>query len=301
VTTRPLTIRLRSTNPSVLVVDSSFYHVPVGGYQLYARYRAVGAGQARLIMSDSAGIYAADSTNITTVTAAPLAFSTSLLKMGMRQMVGDSAISGQYPLFVTVPNAVTGSPLVITLTSSDTRVATAPATVTIPVGSTRTSVRITTHDVVGSISILASTPGFFEGRVDVDVTRPKFIVQANSTGTAGQRSSLYIDLADSTGVANQTTENIVVTLRSSNPAVVALDSASITIPAGANRSAVLSNVVRWVSAGTATITATDERTGAVVYATGTRTVTVSNPAIRSSSVVPAPQTNATPPPRDGRN
>jgi hypothetical protein len=276
VTKRPITMRVSSSNPSVMVPDSAYMHFAVGAHTVYYRVRAVGAGTAKMFIADSAAVYAPDSTSIGTVNSAPLSFNISRLKMGMRQMHGDSNVVNQTHIKVSVPLAVVGSPLTVTLTSSDPAVATVPATVTIPVGGTYATVRVTTHDQRASISIYATATGYQQARFDVDVSRPAIQSSLPATATTGGKYAMYVDLADSTGVMNQTKENLVLNITSSNPAVIAVDSSTVTMPAGSNR-VYFPDALRFLAPGTATITITDPRTGAVVYIPKSMTVTLNSP------------------------
>ncbi|MBC7673273.1 MAG: hypothetical protein H7247_12705 [Polaromonas sp.] len=190
--------------------------------------------------------------------------------LGMRQQTP----SGQYNVYA--PNNV-GTPLVVNLVSTGTRVATVPATVTIPAGSSFAYFTITAQDTVGTIQIQASANGYTATSVNMQVTPPKFVMSLNTPrNTTAAPSGFYVAAADANGNYHPASENVTVTLTSSAPGVATLDSVTVTIPSGQT----YSNLVHWVpgAVGTALITASDTRAVYYQYASANSNVTVQTPS-----------------------
>jgi hypothetical protein len=272
--TRTETIRVSSTDSTVIVPDSGYVHVVAGLTLPTYRFNIVGPGTARIVIADSLGNYASDTSAVFTVTAPPLYFANYGWSMGMRQQT--QLVSGNPQEFVYVPEAVLGAPLVVHLASSDTSVATVPDSVVIPVGQTGAWYTITTHDTTGTIAITANAVGHLQGRFDLTVTRPVAGFSTNSHGSLSPSPRpIYVTLRDSIIAYRslRTTENLVLTLTSSNPSVAVVDSAVIVIPAG-QAGGTWNAAWRAVGVGTATLTLKDERTGFIHYIQTEQVVTV---------------------------
>src|SRR5258707_13680927 len=93
--------------------------------------------------------------------------------LGMRQQT----YSTQYQVYT--PNAV-GTPLTVNLVSTDTTVATVPASVVIPASQNYAYFTITAQDTIGTIHIQATATGYSASSVTIHVTHPKFIMYAGS-------------------------------------------------------------------------------------------------------------------------
>src|SRR6185436_671327 len=118
---------------------------------------------------DSAGAgYLPTTTNTVTVTGPSLSLYNGVPVLGMRQ----SHPGGWY---VATPNSV-ATPLVVNLLSTGTRVATVPATVTIPTGSNYVYFDVSAQDTVGTIQIQATATGYSAAAMNVQVTVPKFVI-----------------------------------------------------------------------------------------------------------------------------
>ncbi|HUO51598.1 MAG TPA: hypothetical protein VMT93_03690, partial [Gemmatimonadaceae bacterium] len=200
---------------------------------------------------------------------------TSPLTLGMRQHIG---VNGNY---VYTDNAVTGAPLVVTLLSTDTTVATVPATVTIPVGSSIGYFDVVAHDTIGTIQVKASATGFAPTVSYVQVGHPKFAIFATTSATTTTPPTpITIYAEDQAGNTRYAAENVSVTLTSSNASVLAPDSATVTIVKDTYYSQAAKTV--YAGAGTATLTASDARPNFYRYdpvTTGTITVVVPTVAI----------------------
>jgi hypothetical protein len=250
------------------------YRVLPGQYFVNTQYAYVGPGTARMFYLDSANTgYRPDTTdNAVTVTGPSLSIYNGRPRLGMRQ---NGAMSSSY---VTVPNNITGSPLVVRLLSTDPSVASVPDSVVIPVGTYYAYFQITAHDVVGTVQIQATAQGYSPASVNQEVTAPRFILSVNtSLRTTSSPTAIYVAAADASGTQHYVNENVVVTLASSSTAVGTIDSTTVTIPAGGY----FSNTARFTpqSAGSTQISATDARTASYRYGEATATISVTTPAL----------------------
>ena len=221
-------VHVVSSDTTVIRPTQAYVRILPGQYYVQPSYSYAGPGTASLTFTDSAGVYTGFTSNTVTVTGPSLVFSTSGVMYGMRQQGGGS------DYFIYTQNNV-ATPLTVTLTSTATRVATVPATVTIPAGSYYAYFNIQAQDTLGTIQITASAPGYGPPTpMTVQVTAPKFVVSTNTVARTTQApSSITVYAADANGNAHYTTEAVKVALTTSSASVFTLDSASVTIPAGA--------------------------------------------------------------------
>ncbi|HET7631505.1 MAG TPA: Ig-like domain-containing protein [Gemmatimonadaceae bacterium] len=270
-----VTILVQSTDTTVLRPAQSYVHVLKDQLNVGAAVSVVGPGTAAVIVSDSSGAdYLPDTTNFVTVTGPALHFSTSAIKLGMRQSTGPSGI------YVYTPNPV-ASDLTVNLASTDTRVATAPASVTIPGGSSSAYFKIDAVDTLGTVQIQATATGYSGVSTNVQVTQPRFQISTSTVlNTTAPATSVLVYAQDADGASHYVTEDVTVTLASSSPSVASLDSLTVTIPAGAY----YSHQAMWSPgvAGTAQMSATDPRAAFYRYTTGTANLTVNTPKLSLS-------------------
>ena len=122
-------VRVTSSDTTVIKPTLAYVRIPKGLYYISAGYSYFGPGTASLTFTDSAGSgYGSVTTNSVTVTGPSLIFSNTNAMYGMRQR-GSST-----DYYVYTQNNV-ASNTTVNLVSTDTRVATVPASVTIPAGS----------------------------------------------------------------------------------------------------------------------------------------------------------------------
>ena len=274
-----VTVHVVSTDTTVMKFDSAYLHIPKGSTSsAYASLRFVGPGTARLLYTDSAGVYKPDSSVAVTVVGPSLhlAYGTTIsspLTVGMRQHVG---VGGNY---VYVDNPVTGAPLTVNLLSTDPTVATVVATVTIPVGQTTGNFDIFGQDTIGTIQIKASATGYAPTVSYVQVGHPKFAVFSNGTAyTTSPPSTITVYAEDQAGNTRYASEDVHVTLTPSNGSVAAPDSATITIKKDAYYTQAAQ--MHYLAAGTTTLTASDPRGNFYKYDPyTTNTITVSVPTV----------------------
>jgi len=264
-----------SSDSNVIRPVQRFFRIPRGAYYVPTTVSVVGPGTASLTFSDSAGTgYLPTTTNSITVTGPSLALQNGATRLGMRQHGGTNSS------YVYVPNNV-ATPLVVNLVSTDTRVATVPASVTVPAGSYYAYFDVTAQDTVGTIQIQATATGYNAAAMNVQVTEPRFTLSTSTQlNTTSARQNIYVYATDANGTAHYVNEDVTVTLLSSSPSVAAIDSTTVTIPAGAY----YVNTPTWSPGivGTARLEASDQRAVQYKYNTGTIDVAVVTPTLSFS-------------------
>ena len=271
-----LAIRVTSSDTTVIKPTQAYVRIPKGQYYITAPFAYFGPGTASLTFTDSAGSgYGSVTTNSVTVTGPSLLFSNTNAMYGMRQR------GGVNDYYVYTQNNVAAN-TTVNLLSTDTRVATVPASVTIPSGLNYAYFTITAQDTVGTIQVQATAVGFGPPTpINVQVTQPKFSFSVNTSARTTQGpQTIYVLTADANGTSHYTTENVTVTLASSSGAVASVDSSTVTIPAGGY----YHNTSRWlpVSVGTAQLSATDPRAAIYKYNTATANLSVTTPSLSFS-------------------
>lgn len=262
-----------SSNTAVIQPTAPLIHLLKGAQYVQPLVAYTGPGSASVTYSDSAGVYLPVTTNTVAVTGPSLFISNGTTILGKRQNGGGSSAN------VQVQNNVTSTPLVITLTSSDTLVATVPATVTIPVGTYYVYFPITAHDSTGAIRITATAAGYGSGTSDVQVEQPKFLISTStSVNTTSPRQSVNVYAEDSHGNVHFTNEDVAVTLASSNAFAGTIDSSVVVIAAGTQ----INNHAQFIpgQAGTTTLSAHDARSAPYRYTPdATQDVAVNTPTL----------------------
>jgi adhesin/invasin len=260
---------IRPTQPFFRILKNDYYALPQPTVTI------VGPGTASITYSDSAGSgYGPTTTGTITITGPSLLLSNGSPVLGMRQR---SFANYDY---VYTQNSV-GTALTVNLLSTGTRVATVPATVTIPAGSNYAYFDVTAQDTVGTIQIQATATGYGSAAMNVQVTVPKFVVSTSTqlnTTSAPQVITVYA--TDANGNGHLTTEDVVVTLLSSSPSVAAIDSSTVTIVNGNY----YTQAARWAPGivGTAQIQASDSRAAQYKYNNGAQGVQVITPSLNYS-------------------
>ncbi len=267
-----LVVRVTSSDTTVIKPTQPYIRIPRGSYYTYSNFNYFGPGTASLTFADSAGLLPSVTTNTVTVTGPSLAFSSSSTMLGMRQTSGSSGY------YVYTQNNV-ASAVTVNLVSTDTRVATVPASVTIPAGSWYAYFPVTAQDTVGTIQIQATATGFGPAPpMTAQVTQPKFVISTSSSvRTTSGAQTITVYATDANGSTHYTTEPVTVTLASSSGAVASIDSATVTIPAGAY----YAQAAQWtpVAVGTAQLSATDVRAAIYRYNTAIFNVSVVVPNV----------------------
>jgi len=275
----PVTVRITSTDTTVVRPDSVYHHVPAGTFRADLGFTFPDSGSARLIIRDSAGLYAPDSTAVVHVGYPPIYYTFGdTLRVGMRQRAYPPNERPQ----VVLDRLVVGAPLSIHLSMSDTTIAhMTPDSVTIPVGGSGAPIDIAGGDVRDTATLTASAYRHRDGHLVVVVDRPKVTI-GTFNGQAFPGESIYVQVAawdSATFALGYPTEDVTFSLSASDTSVVATDSTTtLTIRAGTAASA--TRGLRAKGLGTTTITATDPRAAPYAYAPGTTTpITVVAPSL----------------------
>ncbi|MHB1097554.1 MAG: beta strand repeat-containing protein [Gemmatimonadaceae bacterium] len=267
-----LVLHVTSSDTTVIKPAQRTVRIPRGTYYTYTYHNYFGPGTASLTFTDSAGVLPSITTGTVTVTGPSLAFSSGSTMLGMRQTTGSSSY------YIYTQNNVV-SAVTVNLVSTDTRVATVPASVTIPAGSYYAYFPVTAQDTVGTIQIQATATGFGPAPpMTVQVTQPKFAISTGSTvRTTSGAQTITVYAQDANGTSHYTTEPVTVTLASSSGAVAAVDSLTVTIPAGAY----YTQAARWtpVTVGTSQLSASDSRAAIYKYNTAIFNVSVVVPNV----------------------
>lgn len=231
-----------STDSAVLQIDSAEAgSIPVTAgsgtafvapnqYYAYFKIRFVGSGTARVIVT--APGFGTDTLAPVTVTGPVLRIATPNLTLGVGQV-----FPSQY---VYVDNAVTGSPLVITLAQSDSALPAgsqafllSTGTVTIPVGQTISSQFTITGQINGSAQLIARATGYGQAATPVQIGVPQLSVPTTRTLYVGQvPQSIGVTTLDQAAQARQVAAPLVVSQATTDVAVAVGDSTARTIPAG---------------------------------------------------------------------
>jgi hypothetical protein len=261
-----------SSDSKVLQPAQPYFRILKNTYYTSTTVNVVGPGSASITYSDSAGTgYLPTTTNTVTVTGPALAISNGTPVLGMRQS------SGTTGAYVYAPNTVAAD-LVVNLASTDPRVVTVPAAVTIPSGSYYAYFQITAMDTVGTIQVQATATGYGAAATNVQVTQPEFVISApTQLNTTSPAQNMTVYAADANGTAHYTTEDVAVSLFSTASAVASIDSSTITIPAGQY----YSSAAKWSPGiiGTSQLQASDPRAAFYKYNQGTLNVAVITPTI----------------------
>jgi plastocyanin len=231
-----------STDSSVIQIDSAetagigsgTSFVPPNQYYGYFKVRFVGSGTARIIVS--APGFGTDTLAPVTVTGPSLS-----LSLGTQQPLGVGQLFAPTPSqYVSVNNPVTGSPLVIQISKSDSTLSPASqaftisaTSVTIPVGATISNYFEVQGNAVGSAVLIARATGYNQAMSTVDVGQPKLVVSPQSmTISVGQAPALVTaNVQDHAGNYRYVASALTVGDTSANPAVAAPDSVVLHIPA----------------------------------------------------------------------
>ncbi len=263
-----------STDSTVLRVGQPYFYILKNSYYANPSISYVGVGTARIIYSDSAGVYRPDSTNVVTVTGPSLQIANGNARLGMRQRTGATDV------YVYAPNNV-GTPLTVNLVATDPRVADVPASVTIPANSYYAYFTITAKDTIGTIQIQATATGYNAAATTVQVTIPKFgFSVSGQLYTTSPANSVTVYAMDANGSVHEVAQDVVVSVTSSQPGVVALDSTAVTIPTGQYYTS--AEKMRPGAVGTSVLTASDPRAVFYKYQPATASVNVVTPPVQLS-------------------
>ena len=238
----------QSTDTAVLAVDSTSLRRILPGASNTGQVRLIarGPGTARIIVAGTDSLYRPDTTNVVVVTAPAIAIVPLSVTLGTGQ---------QDRVFrAFIPNGVADTTR-IALTLSDTSVAgLSTDTIAINPGQTQSPLfTVFAKQVIASIQLTASAPGFTQGTSTIIVGTPQLFVNTSTTGYVGQGPiNVAISTRDQTSTNREVHDTLVITLSSTNPAVLVPESTTVRVPANA---ASVSTTWRTVGAGTAYLVA----------------------------------------------
>ncbi len=251
--TDTLLVTVTSTNPMVLAVDSTpTWRINPGGTVVQPRIIVAGPGSAQIIVN-APGNYKPDTTAVTVATAPAITILPSSLTLGTGQQ------SRSYRAII--PNGV-ATVTRVGLGFSAPGVAgfdnvLAGDTVEIPVGqTTSSSFTVFAQNQVASVNVTAGAPGFTGGTSVLIVNNPQLSASASGQVYVGQGAGsgfLSVSTRDETGSTREVRNPLAVTLTSDSPAVLTVDSATITVPSSISFA---SGTFTPVAAGTARIVMT---------------------------------------------
>jgi hypothetical protein len=267
-------VKAISSDITVIQPTARGFTILPGTYYSQPQVAYTGPGTASMTYSDSLGTgYLSTTTNTVTVTGPSLTMGNGYPVLGMRQNGGPS---GAYVQITAIP-----TPLTVNLVSTDTTVATVPASVVIPANQTTAYFQINAKDVGGTIQIQATATGYGGATFNQQVTAPKFgIYTTAAVNTTTPRQNITVWAQDANGTSHFTNENVAVTLTSSSFAVGTTDSSIVTIVAGQSYTQAAKFIPGVV--GTTTLTASDARVAAYKYSQVTQNVAVNTPAMTNS-------------------
>src|SRR6266851_2763203 len=186
----------------------------------------VGSGTARLRVSASG--FDADSSPLISVTGPSLHLGYTTITTGLNQIFQSE--------YVYLDNAVTGSPLVVTLLRSDSSAASpftlSTTSVTIQVGLSQSPVFEITGQNKGSALLVARGSGYSQATANVQVDQPRL---AGSSATlslfvGAPPTSFTVYTEDQAGATRIVNPAITIADASTAPSVAVADSAAFPIP-----------------------------------------------------------------------
>lgn len=283
----PLVVHVTGTDGTVLQPDSAYHHIPADSFSSYVFFTYPDSGSSRLVIRDSAGLYLPDSTALIHVAYPPVLFADrDTLRIAMRQRLYRVDQPYQHHN-VLLDRYVTGAPVTIHLSTSDTTVARlSPDSVVIPPGPrSGAPIDIVGGDVLGFATLTARASRHLDGHLVVKTDRPTVSFYNWGSGEyPGDSMRVEVAAYDSaTFTRGYPTENVTFTLSVNDTSVVSLRSTTLTFLAGAETSAVVFAQLK--APGTATVTVSDPRAVPYAYAPATTPpVTVRRPYLTIHSI-----------------
>jgi hypothetical protein len=217
------TIFLSVANSSLVSVSPSSVTIPAG--QTTASFTLTGGasvGTTTLTANGSASGYATQTATLT--------ITNLLLNLSTAQTLAFGQ-AGTYQVQIA-PNAAPAGGVVVSLSSSNTSVATVPSTVNIPAGAFGVNFAVTAGTTAtGTTTITATNANFAPTTTTAAVTAALSLAETSKTLSSTQTDTVDFQLT-SGGNLYAPTAGVTVTGSSSNTACVTLSSTSITVAAG---------------------------------------------------------------------
>jgi hypothetical protein len=259
-----LTFNLVSSVPTVATVPATLT-VPEG--QTSASFQLSATDVGSTVVTASKSGFIGGQSLITVVPPPTLTLTPAQLTLG----VGRTA---ELTIQSSVPAGASG--LTITLSSSNSAVATVPASATISVGASSVTVPVTTV-AIGTATIQAQATEFAAGTAAVTVRPVSLNLPSGALVAPSLSRSIPITLSDPAPAGG-----LVVTLASSNSAAVTVP-ASITVPEGQTSA---NFTLAGVAVGTATVsaTATGYQSASLPVTVEAVTIGIGNPPVSLISI-----------------
>lgn len=214
--TNALVVSLTSTDPSVLTVMTPT--VTIGAGQTSATAQLVpggNTGTARIVVTASG--HTPDTTGVYTLIGPKLSFSWTSNLIGAGQQ--DQSV------YVSAPNTVTGSPLIVSIISSDSTLAAAPIADTIPIG-TNYSYFTVRGKSPGTATFYVTAPGYTPDTATYRVTTPRLVTPTNVTlNNFAPATAFGTYVTDSTGASHGAIAPVIVSYSSTDANVVTVTAA----------------------------------------------------------------------------
>lgn len=223
----PLTVTLALSRPNVVTIDSTKVTIPVGS-----------AYSNNDTMRVAVGVAAPDSTRILTTAPGSSPDSSSPIHVNPTPLNLGVAYSGYLPKglrtgtnnYVTIPGAAPNTLTVVLSHAVPAKDSALPAVLTIPKGQSQSNYfDLWGLDSIGTDTLIASSAGFTTGTYVIRLEKDTLVMQRPSFSqlTTSPPWRLYTQLVGEViGYSYKPVAPVTITLTSSNPSVVAIDSGS---------------------------------------------------------------------------
>jgi len=258
----PLVVTLTSGNPAALTLDSGRVTIPAGSaISGYDTLRVVGVDTVGSRIHSSAPGSSPDSSNVIRVFPTPLVFN-----LGFPYSVGRGLKLQFNRVYVQGGNAPDTVRVAITHALGAGIDSVIPDTVVIPTGQQFSGYfEILGLDSLGTDTLIASAPGYVDGRVALNPEAASLALSNPGTShqTTDAPSLVSVSTTTRIGYAQKPINPVTVTIMSTDPSVLRIDSAGIVLPAGDSGTSVVDTSLsstsfrlRYAGSGTARVITT---------------------------------------------
>ncbi len=218
------TINLSVLNPALVSVSPGSVTIPSG--QTTATFTLSGGSTTGATTLTADGTASGFVVQMATLTVSNL-----LINLSTAQTLGFGQ-SGTYQVQIA-PNAAGAGGVVVTLASSNTNIATVPATVTIPAGAFSANFAVQAGTTAtGASTITASNTNFASTTTTVNVTAALLLGETSKTLSSTQTDTIDFQLSSGGNPYNAPAGGVVVTASSSDSTCVNVTSTPVTVAAG---------------------------------------------------------------------
>jgi plastocyanin len=258
----PLTVTLTSGNAQTFTLDSGRVTIPAGATSSNVdTLRVVGVDTVGTRVFSSAPGSSPDSSNLIRVLPTPLTFA-----LGFPYSVGRGLKLQFNRVYVQGGNAPDTVRVAITHALGAGVDSVIPDTVVIPTGQQFSGYfEILGLDSLGTDTLIASAPGFVDDRIAVDPEAVSLVLSNPGTShqTTDAPSLVSVSTTTRIGYAQKPISPVTVTMASTDPSVLKIDSAGVVLPAGDTGTSVVDTSlsyayfrIRYVGSGTARVITT---------------------------------------------